>query len=589
MAGEPPDDLASVTDGPRDGGILRTANREARGDFAVVAAFSFAANLLVLALPLYMLQVYDRVLTSRSGDTLLMLTLLAVGLLIGFGVLDGLRQSILSRMAARWESRVDATVFDAAVARRLQGQAASEAEIFASLHSVRSFCAGPGILALLDIPWSPLFIGLIFLLHPALGAVALLGTIAVIGVGALGEPLIRPSLKQSYRYAVQSSRFAQSALRAGESLYAMGMAARAGAIWRKLLHRSIDEQLKGSDKSSALNATAKTVRLLLQVAILCIGAALVIGDEMSAGAMIAAVILMARAMAPAEQLFSSWNGIAAARDGYLRLKAVLAGAEQTEPELRLPAPQGAIEVAGLSGGAPGAADPFLHDISFTLKPGEMLGVIGPSGSGKTMLMRMLAGIWTPMAGTIRIDHAELAHWRRDELGKYVGYLPQDIQLIGGTVLSNIARLESPDHDAVIEAAKLAGVHEMILALPKGYDTPIGEGGSRLSAGQRQRLALARALYGAPKLLLLDEPNAFLDAEGEMALRKAIDSMKAAGSTIIAISHRPGPLAAADRLLVLRSGRIDQLDARDAVLPRVTRPVIENDKRVVAYRKDADER
>jgi ABC-type protease/lipase transport system fused ATPase/permease subunit len=259
--------------------------------------------------------------------------------------------------------------------------------------------------------------------------------------------------------------------------------------------------------------------------------------------------------------------------------------------MRLPAPRGALSVDALAGGAPGAVEPFLRDISFELEPGEMLGVIGPSGSGKTMLIRMLAGIWPAMSGAIRLDDAEIDHWRRDDLGKAVGFVPQDIQLVGGSLLSNIARLEAPDHAAVVEACKLAGVHEMILALPKGYDTNIGEAGHRLSAGQRQRIALARALYGMPRLLLLDEPNAFLDAEGETALRRAIDTLKAAGSTIVVVSHRPAPLAAADKILFLRCGRMEMFGPRDTVLAQVTRPLVEHgdERRVVPYRKEADER
>lgn len=592
MTTEPPDfELESVSKELTAKGGLAAALREARKDLYAVAAFSLAANILVLALPLYTLQVYDRVLSSRSADTLLLLTLVAAFLLFGFGLLDMLRQRILSRAAARLESRIDREVFDALLERRISGNPVNEAEILGSLFSLRHFAASNGVLAILDIPWTPLFIAIIFLLHPALGAIALFGALGVIGLAVASHLMMKPAFARSVRHSVQSTKFGQNILRAAESVASMGMSVRARDIWRGLLHRSIDEQIIGGDELSLFNSAAKTVRLLLQIAILGAGAALVISDQLSAGAMIAAVILMSRAMTPAEQLFGSWNGIVSALANYRRLDEILRTSHRRDPEMLLPAPTGRLSVESLAGAAPGASDPFLHDITFELAPGEMLGVIGPSGSGKTMLMRMLAGLWSPISGAIRIDHAELHHWRRDDLGKFVGFLPQDIQLVGGTVLSNIARLETPDHEAVVDAAQLAGVHEMILALPKGYDTQIGEGGNRLSAGQRQRLGLARAIYKMPRLVLLDEPNAFLDAEGEIALRHAIQALKESGATVIVVSHRPGPLAAADKLLLLKNGRMELFGPKDMILPQVTRPLVEQseDRRVVPYRKEADER
>lgn len=560
------------TQGSSSRSPLTVALRDVRGAFAAVGGFSLFVNVLMLTVPLYMLQVYDRVLTSRSVDTLLMLTILAVALLGLNSLVEMFRSRVLVRVGSRLDEALRGPLFHTMVYARLQSRATSTAQPLRDLEAVRVFLTGNGLLALFDAPWTPIFLVVIFFFHPWLGGIALAGTVLLFSVALAGELATKKLLRESGQRGAEAHGFAEASTRNAEVIHALGMLANVRRHWLDRHGDNLALQAAASERAGLLHALAKFLRPLLQVAILCVGAYLAIQQAISPGVMIATSIIMGRALAPVEAAIGTWRQFVSARQAYRRLQAAMVQSQDGAPTMRLPRPEGRIAVDGVAIRPPGTAKPVVQAVSFELTSGEGLGVIGPSAAGKSSLARALVGIWAPVAGTIRLDGADVATWDRADLGPHIGYLPQDVELFDGTVADNIARLGEPESEAVVAAAKAAGAHEMILRMPNGYDTRIGDGGSILSGGQRQRVGLARALYGGPVLLVLDEPNASLDAEGEEALRRTLAAIKTQGRTTIVVSHKPSVLASMDKLLVLRDGRMEAFGLRREILARLAKAV-----------------
>jgi PrtD family type I secretion system ABC transporter len=532
-----------------------------------VGFFSFFINLLALTSSVYMLQVYDRVLASRSTPTLLYLTLFAAGCLATLAMLEVVRSRLLVRMGVRFDAQLSGLVFR----RTLQG--ARSGQGLRDLETLRTFFAGSTTLSLLDAPWMPVYIGLVYLLHPWLGHVALAGGVLLLALGLWNERATRGPLAEAGREMSGSAQFAELSGRNAEVIRAMGMLPALTRLWRRRHDFALGLQGQASDRAADVAAVAKALRLFLQVAILGVGAWLVILQQTTAGVMIAASIIMGRGLAPLEAAIGSWRAFLGARQSYKRLSHDL-GAVADEPKaMPLPTPQGRLEFDNVSAGPPEARVITVHNLGFKLEPGVCLGITGPSAAGKSTLARLAIGVWRPASGTVRLDDASIADWKREDVGPSLGYLPQDIELFPGTVADNIARFTEPDSQKVVDAAQLAGAHAMILTLPQGYDTPIGPAGANLSGGQRQRIGLARAFYGMPALVVLDEPTSNLDAEGEAAVRQAMEALKAAKKTVIVIAHRPALLGGTDQLMVIVDGRIASLGPTTEVMPVITRRVV----------------
>jgi ATP-binding cassette subfamily C protein EexD len=551
-------------------GELRAAVAAASAPLLWVAVFSFAINVLLLASPIYMMQVYDRVLQSRSEATLLMLTLVVVGLLGFMALLDWVRAGVMVRVAARIEASLRTRVFDAVHERQLRLPRGLRSQPLADLAQLRQFMGGPAVYAVFDLPWAPLMGVVMFLIHPMLGWIVLAGGVVLVAIAVVNELGTRRRLEEAGREASAGLGFAETSLRNVEAIEAMGMLPAVRGRWTARAERALAVQAGASDRAAALTAATKLVRLLIQTALLGAGALLTIEGHISAGLIIAGSILGSKALAPIEHLVGTWSGFVAARLAWRRLDDLLTALPPRPEPMPLPAPRGHVALEGVSVAPPGAAAPTLRGVTLAFAAGEHVGIVGPSAAGKTTLARLIAGVWPPASGRVRIDGADLQQWARERLGPHVGYLPQDIELFDGTVAENIARFGAVDADAVVAAAKLAGVHEMILRLPQGYDTPLGPAGDQLSGGQRQRIALARALYGDPVLLLLDEPNANLDETGEAALVDAIRRAKDDGRTVIVIAHRASVLTQMDTLVVLRDGGVALHGPRAEVMPRLLR-------------------
>ena len=548
---------------------LQLAVRSMRRTFYAVGFFSLFINLLMLATPLYMLQVFDRVLTSGSESTLAVLTILAVGLIFIMGLLEMFRSRILVRVGARLDEHLSDAVFTATFERSLTAARIDRGQALRDLIFVRQFMATTAPFSLFDAPWVPIYVVVIFLFHPLLGFVALASAFLLFALALISELRTRPPLEEANRHAAEAELFAQSSLRNADVIQAMGMMPALRRLWRTRHQASLYFQGIASDRNGTLGAISKFVRLIAQLAILGTGAYLAIHQIISPGVMIAASIIMARALQPVEQAIGNWRSFVSARHAYGRLKKLMARQAPQTDRMRLPEPRGAVSVEGLVAVPPGASEPSLKRISFALEPGAAVGVIGPTGAGKSSLARALVGVWPPFDGNIRLDGAELSHYDPEDLGRYIGYLPQEVELFDGSIAENISRFdEDASPDDIVEAARLANVHEMILRLPDGYDTVIGEGGRRLSGGQRQRIALARALYRKPSLIVLDEPNSSLDAEGDNALSDAISAMKQQGKTVIVMAHRPSAIASVDQLIMLRDGHIENFGYKDEVLKKV---------------------
>ena len=544
----------------------RAAFGGSKGLFLTVGLFSFFVNLLMLTGPLYMLQVYDRVLSSRSEATLLALTMLIAALYGVMGVLDYARGRIAARLGARFQSRLDARVFEAGLARALtSGERGRPWSGLRDLEAVQRFMASPVLFALFDMPWTPIFIAAIFMFHPWLGWLAVGGLFLLVTVSVLNQMMTRRSNVEATATAMASDAFAETVRQQSEVVQGLGMRGAVLARWQTNRRRALSANLASADVVNQFTTLSKTLRFFLQSVMLGLGAYIVLMGEMTAGAMIAGSILLGRALAPVEQVIGGWAVAARARQGWTQLKGFLEASPAEETLTPLPAPRAFLDLHGVTVTPPEQQRPTLRGVSLRVTPGQALGVIGPSASGKSTMARALAGIWRPVAGSVRLDGARLEHYGAD-LGRYVGYLPQDIALFDGTVAENIARMATqPDPEAVVAAAKKAGAHEMILQLPDGYDTQIMVGGARLSGGQRQRIALARALYGDPTLLVLDEPNSNLDGAGGEALTQAIRQHKEEGRLVVIMAHRPAAIGECDLLLVLQDGQVQAFGPRDEVL------------------------
>lgn len=548
--------------------------RRCRRALAGVAALSAMANLLALTGSLYMLQVYDRVLPSRSIPTLVGLTVLMIGLYTAFGVLDLLRGRVMRGLAIRLDRELREPVFQATLRLPLQlGDHKTALQPIRDLDQIRGFLAGPGPIALIDMPWLPFYLALVFLLHPLLGLLATAGAIVLVAFAALTELRSRKPAQSSTAAASTRQSFMEAIHRNAELVRALGLERRMAGRWDAQNEALIAAQRRALSVTSGIGAASRVFRMVLQSALLGLGAYVVIQGEATGGVMIATSVLASRALAPIESAIANWRGFIGARQSRVRLEKVLASLPAETLPLALPAPKRCVTVEELTVAAPGERKAILHGVALTLHAGEGLGVIGPSASGKSTLARALVGAWPAQRGAIRLDGAALDQWDRGGLGRHVGYLPQDIALLEGTIAENIARLEeNAPSEAVIAAAMAAGVHEMILKFPEGYGTHVGEGGTALSGGQRQRIALARALYGDPFFVVLDEPNANLDAEGDAALTAAIAGVRARGGIVVVIAHRPAALSAVDRLAVLSAGQLQAFGPKEEVLAKVIQPV-----------------
>ena len=557
---------------------IRAARRDMNGTLIAVVVFSVLVNILMLTGPLYMLQVYDRVLGSQSEATLVALTVLITFLFIAMGLLDHARARIMARIGARMQENLDRRVFSASV-RRLtmapndQGALAAQRD----LESIQRIWASPVLLALIDIPWTPMFIGAIFIFHAWLGWLAILGGLILVGVTLLNQRNTEEPLLRANSANMMAERFAENVKAESEVIAALGMQSNGFDRWRTLRSRAMDQAIAAADVGGMFSNITKTFRMFLQSAILGLGAWLVLRGELSAGAMIAGSILMGRALAPIEQSIGQWAVVTRAREGSARLADLLTRVPPEPERTALPRPKAVLEAQNLTVVPPGDNQAVLRMVSFRLEPGQALGVIGPSGSGKSTLARALIGVWRPAGGKVRLDGATLDQYDPDVLGSYIGYLPQRVTLFDGTIAENIARL-SPEPDAakVVEAAKKAAAHDMILKLPEGYDTRVATVGGRLSGGQIQRIGLARALYGDPVILILDEPNSNLDNDGSMALNLAIRAMKEAGRAILIMAHRPAAIQECDLLMVMEDGTRKAFGPRDQVL----RDMVKNHTEIV---------
>lgn len=551
---------------------LRASMATCRTHLLAVGVFSIFVNLLMLTGPLFMLQVYDRVLASRSEATLVALLVLVTGLFLMYGLLEFARGRVLARAGARFQSLLDLRVFEGVLRRSVAPTDRARPNTAArDLDSVRMLLSGPAPCALFDVPWTPIFVAAIFLLHPLLGVIAVAGGTVLVVLTLINRARSRRPTAESEMAGNEAETFGEALRQNAEVVQGLGMRRIGLARWRGLRQTSLARQIEASDRTASYASASRALRFWLQSFMLGVGAWLVLQQELSAGMMIAASILLGRALAPLDQAIAQWGLFERAARGWRSLGEAL---EKTAPEperTELPAPKGVVDVRGLTVIAPGENVPVLRAISFGVVPGQAVGVIGPSGAGKTTLAKALTGIWPPGAGTVRLDGATLDQWAADALGRHIGYLPQEAGLLAGTVAQNISRLDpEPDARKIVEAAQRAGAHELLLALPKGYDTEIGAGGQRLSGGQRQRVALARALYGDPALLILDEPNANLDAQGEQALVDAIRDAKARGRAVIIMAHRPSAIAACDLLLMIDKGVQVDFGPRDEVLKKRTR-------------------
>lgn len=518
--------------------------------------FGFVINLLLFVGPIYMLQIYDRVLSSRNETTLVMLTVVAVGLLVTYGIMEYIRSRMLVRAGMQFDEVISAPLFSRAVKAQLANPAGGSQYILSDIDKIREFITGQGIIAFFDAPWVPLFLAICFLFHPWLGLVATVGALIIFILALANELMTRNFLKTAGNASQGANHFASATLQNAEVIRALGMEKQLADRWMSKHDAMLVDQAKASDRAGVVVSGSKFVRMTLQVAILGVGAYLVLHQEISAGIMIAASIIMGRALSPVEMAVGQWKQFIAARQADGRLKALLASVPETVTRTDLPAPKGNITVHQLTSAIPGTRITVLKNVSFALEAGDVMAMVGASGSGKSSLVRHLVGVWSPLAGTVRLDGAEIGHWDPDRLGEHLGYLPQDVKLFSGTVAENIARFHSPDSsDPIIEAAMLSGAHEMIQNFSEGYETQVGDGGTQLSGGQRQRVGLARALYNSPKLVVLDEPNSNLDQVGEAALHDAILRLKERGTTVIIVTHKMNLLSVSDKVLLLEDGLV----------------------------------
>lgn len=544
---------------------MREFVKRFRPFFWYAALFSLVINMLMLMPALFMLQVYDRVVTSRSHETLVMLLVLTLGALLFMAFLDVVRSRLLARSGVALEKLLGPSVLNEMVRRSAAPGNREPMHGLRDVGALRAFLTGPGIVALFDSPWVPVYVAIIWLFHPLLGLIAAGGAVILFLLAYLNEKLSRRPLEAMQLESRRAGRYADQSVGNAEVAGALGMVENLSRGWHALSRSVLALQLKASRHASLFTSLTRFMRQALQILMLGVGAYLVIEQVSTPGVMIAATILLGRALAPVESAIAGWKGLVDARSAYARLDKTLAEAPAIDPGIALPPPGGSLAVERVIFGFRGQDRPVIKGVSFALDAGETLAIVGPSAAGKSTLARLLVGVWKPAAGVARLDGADVSHWPRAQLGPFIGYLPQDVELFGGTVSENIARLGEADSTAVIEAAKRANAHDMILRLPQGYDTPIGDGGAFLSGGQRQRVALARALYGCPKFVVLDEPNSNLDNEGETALLEAIRKLRSEGVTVVVITHRPTLLAAMDKVMLLRDGVVERFGLAEEIL------------------------
>lgn len=544
---------------------LRSVMSAMRSAFFTVATFSGFLNLLMLAPSLYMLQVYDRVLGSRNETTLLVLTILIVGAYLFTSALEMVRGRVLVRIGARLDHALNSRVFTASFERNLLKPGSNTSQPIQDLNTVRQSLTGGALISVLDLPWLPLYLIVIFMFSVPLGVFALVGAIVIAVLAVINERTSKAKLEEAQKFSIQSTTALTNNLRNAEVIEAMGMLPNVRKRWYSVHQKHLQSQAQASDQAVMMNGMTKFVRISMQSLVLGFGALLVLEGKMTAGMMIAASILVSRALAPVEMVVGNWKQIVSGRAAYKRLQEILSFHPPREEGMALPKPTGQVSVEAATVMVPGTRNQVLKGLNFKVEAGDIVAVIGPSASGKSSLARVLVGVWPAAAGSVRLDSADVYHWNKDDLGPHIGYLPQDIELFDGTVAENIARFGEVDPERVIEAARKAGMHDLILHLPQGYDTPIGSAGSALSGGQRQRVGLARALYGDPSLIVLDEPNSNLDEIGERALNETVKELKAQGKTVFLITHRMSTLAVVDKLLMLNDGNLLAFGPRDQVL------------------------
>lgn len=536
-----------------------------KSTFRTIGVFSAIINLLMLFPSLYMLQVYDRVLQSRNEITLVMLTLLMFGAYGLMSALEFIRSFVLIRLGAKLDSQMNKRIYTAAFEQNLKRGGGNAGQSLQDLTQIRQFLTGNGLFAFFDAPWFPIYLAVIFMFNIYLGLFATIAVVIMVVLAYINEQVSKKPLAEANMMAVMSSNLATNNLRNAEVIEAMGMLPSLMGRWYKLHSKFLNLQAEASEKSGIVTAVSKFVRVSVQSLALGYGALLVIENKMSPGMMIAGSILLGKATGPIDQLIGVWKQWSTVKSAYQRLNELLSNNPVREAGMELPKPNGQLSVEAVTAAPPGSNIAILKGLTFALEPGDVLGVIGPSGSGKSTLARLLVGVWPSAVGKVRLDGADIYQWNKDQLGPHIGYLPQDIELFSGTVAENIARFGNVDSEKVITAAKRAGVHDMILHLPKGYDTPLGDGGGGLSGGQKQRLGLARAMYDDPSMLVLDEPNSNLDEIGEQALVSALNDLRQRGKTIILITHRQSVLGTTSKLLILREGVAQAFGPRDQVL------------------------
>ncbi len=570
--------------GEQQGSPVAAALQKSSRAFIALALISGIINMLMLTGSVFMIQIYDRVLSSRSLPTLAALSAIAITAYLFQGSLDAIRNRVLALIGERIDVSVGPNVYRAVGELPLRAGTSNHETLqpFRDLEAIRSFMSSTGPIAMFDMPWLPVYLLLCYLFHPMLGYAAIIAAVILMGITALTEIRGRGPMRRAIEAQSQRNMLADNTNRGAEAVRAMGMLPVLAERWQEAQLRYLAAQRRASFVVGGLSSMAKMTRMLVQSCMLGLGAYLAIMNEISAGTIIATSILASRALSPVDQAISSWKGLIAARQGFVRLQALLDQASQPRRGVQLPPPRKRLGVEGLFAAAPGMTKPIIGNIAMKLEAGQTLGVIGPSASGKSTLARALVGVWMPLAGKVTLDGGNIHHWEPAELGVHIGYLPQDVQLFDGTIGENIARFRTPlDSEAVLKAASAAGFSQQILALPNGFETRIGRGGIELSAGQKQRLGLARALYGDPFLIVLDEPNSNLDADGEVALAAAISGIGVRGGIAVVIAHRPSAIAAVTLLAVMKEGQMLAFGPRDEVLAKTVQNANEVAKRTAA--------